>query len=804
MKRQVDIYIEGTEPNTLLGYGYNYLKLDLFDDEKINISSSIQNVQDISKVYTDFSQSFTVPASDNNNKIFEYFYQNDVDNTIDHNLRRYAYIEIGTVPFRTGKIQLEGSSVKNGKVEHYSITFYGDLISLKDTFGNTKINQLDYSFISNPYTGAAVKSRITDTTTNYDIRYPLITSQKLWSYADGTSTDLATSLGRIDWRELFPAIKVSKIFEAIQNDFNITFQSTFLNTDRFKKLFLWCKNTNDIDTKINGRDLPINTFTQYKDYANRDVFKMYYEVGNPQGEEENTFLSYSESLNSTWINCIFTIDNAPIITGPQWLIYIDVYVNGVFFNTVNVNTATSNSINIYNYYGLGSRWLKFKIRSEQSINIKYSISLDRKYYATVNNAKVIVNGGYVIAKNTIGLNLSSNTNSVYSNMPDITVSDFFSGILKQFNLTCYSVGIDTFQIEPLDNWYSKGAIIDVTKHVDDDTITVDRLPLYKNVSLSYQKSESFTNRQFGDFNGREYGDISNNYPYDGGEYKIDVPFENLLFQKFSTTPLQVGYALNGEPDFKPYVPKPVLLYLNGGTTTAIRFYDGTTESTINNVALFGQDLLTNGNIYSLNFSSDNSTWYNKLIDNSLFATYYFGYLSNLFNTKNRLTKLKAYFPISLITSLRLNDRLVIDNKRYIINTINSDITSGEVSLELINDFRKILTSNTPNVNDLGGNYSVEIFVPNNTDPNGVNVTGGSGVNVVGGSGLNNDTIVELIINANPNPVIYVKLDDGTIVRTEDDGTIIRSEKGEVYNPYLEINSTDNFGNVLDDTLYLNQ
>ena len=109
MKRVVHIYIEGTTAN-------NYDKIDLFDDEKINISSSIQNVNDIAKVYTDFSQSFTVPATENNNKIFEYFYQNDVDGAIDHNQRRYAYIEVGYVPFRSGKIQLEGSTVRNGKI----------------------------------------------------------------------------------------------------------------------------------------------------------------------------------------------------------------------------------------------------------------------------------------------------------------------------------------------------------------------------------------------------------------------------------------------------------------------------------------------------------------------------------------------------------------------------------------------------------------------------------------------------------------------------------------------------------------
>ena len=136
MNREVQIYIEGIVPN-------DYSKIDLFKDENINVSSSIQNIQDLSKVYTDFSQSFTVPATSNNNKIFEYFYENDVDNKIDHNLRRYAYIEIGLTPFRSGKIQLEGSSIKDGKVEHYTVTFYGDLISLKDTFSNKKLSDLN-------------------------------------------------------------------------------------------------------------------------------------------------------------------------------------------------------------------------------------------------------------------------------------------------------------------------------------------------------------------------------------------------------------------------------------------------------------------------------------------------------------------------------------------------------------------------------------------------------------------------------------------------------------------------------------
>ena len=44
-------------------YRSDYNRLELFNDEKISITSSIQNANDIGKIYTDFSQSFTIPAS---------------------------------------------------------------------------------------------------------------------------------------------------------------------------------------------------------------------------------------------------------------------------------------------------------------------------------------------------------------------------------------------------------------------------------------------------------------------------------------------------------------------------------------------------------------------------------------------------------------------------------------------------------------------------------------------------------------------------------------------------------------------
>ena len=98
MRRTIGFFIEGN-------------RLDLFQDEQIEITSSIQNVQDIAKVFTDFSQTFTIPTSPNNNAIFNHFYQSDVSFregvSLDHNLRRDAFIEIDSILYRRGQAKLD-------------------------------------------------------------------------------------------------------------------------------------------------------------------------------------------------------------------------------------------------------------------------------------------------------------------------------------------------------------------------------------------------------------------------------------------------------------------------------------------------------------------------------------------------------------------------------------------------------------------------------------------------------------------------------------------------------------------------
>jgi hypothetical protein len=187
-------------------------------------------------------------------------------------------------------------------------------------------------------------------------------------------------------------------------------------------------------------------------------------------------------------------------------------------------------------------------------------------------------------------------------------------------------------------------------------------------------------------NGFEYGNLRADLDSEGSDYLVQLPFENLLFNKFTGQDLQLGYAL--KTDFNKYIPKPVILYDYGVLQSCNFFLKGTsTPVNITNYNAFGQDSLIGSVNQSINFGIEISSLLLTPISNTLYSNYYQSYLENIYNLKSRKYNVKAILPISLLTYLKLNNRLVIRDKRYIINNMKIDLTSGEVDFELINDFR---------------------------------------------------------------------------------------------------------------------
>jgi hypothetical protein len=273
---KVDLYVNG-------------FRLDLFDDEDITINLSVQNVQDISKVFTDFTQGFTIPASPRNNEILQHYYNSNitgsvittetggspvwnsigitwntwttawnagasstsVTNTFDGRLRQEARIEINSLPFRTGVIEVENVQLKGTEPYAYTLTFYGDVVTLSDLFGDDYLYDLEFPEEYNfDYTDDEVFDRFT--TDDHDpIFMPLMSPVKNWIYRSGgdpaahVDNNIAYHSGHgenthgINYYELKPALKVTAVLSAIEAKYGITFTGSFISSVPFTDLSIW-------------------------------------------------------------------------------------------------------------------------------------------------------------------------------------------------------------------------------------------------------------------------------------------------------------------------------------------------------------------------------------------------------------------------------------------------------------------------------------------------------------------------------------------------------------------------------------
>lgn len=669
----VEIYIKVND---------EYKRLDLFKDEKISLTSSIQNVNDLSKVFTDYTQSFTVPASKNNNQIFNYWNENAVNDGFDQRVRYDAIIELNTIPFKKGQIQIEKANEKDNRVESFSITFYGKVKQIKDLFKEDKLNILDYSSLNHPYTYGEVLGRI-DGSIIDDVSYPLVGNQNKYEYLTGGTNDITVggSLAKsIVYTDLFPAITVSKIFEFIQNRYGITFTSTLFDTSYWKDLYLYCKNVEQ--QSVYTAPVKIN-FTSTTGTMN---------INLNLTTDEYTFTAFQS--NGTTPTVVQALS-----------LFIDPTNNTIPYR-LKVKRSDGTVVNVYNnlvgdtttqlFYDTlpypADSWY-FEIESLQPLT--FTTNLFHTKFPPIG-------GGF--SQTGSGLSSSQSTTSTINIgdfIPDLKISDFFNGLIKLFNLTITATGENTFNLEPLEFYYAYGNYIDINSYVINDSVDLERTKLFKKLSFSHEKSENVLNNFFRNTFQRkyDYGDLiyEDDLSNESTTYEIKSPFEDVMWERatgenFMTTSLI-------DKDLKPYKPKPILMYKNNinGTHTSlsqpIKMFDGTNYNNLTKYVRFSNELFINNDIASLNFGEEQSSWdLNALASDSLFALWYRNYISGLYDIRCRIVKLKAIMPITKLSDIKLNDKIVYKDKKYIINQFTADLTSGEVDFELISDFRAVTNS----------------------------------------------------------------------------------------------------------------
>ena len=285
-------------------------------------------------------------------------------------------------------------------------------------------------------------------------------------------------------------------------------------------------------------------------------------------------------------------------------------------------------------------------------------------------------------------------------MPEQKVSDFITGLVKMFNLTIESTSATTFTLEPLDDWYASGSTYDITAYTDISSHRVAKPELYRRLKLEHQLADSITMRQHRLQNGGVgYGDLRADFTFDGGELTNQTTFELLRFDKLvdentgNSVDFLVGKSI--DKDLEPYIGEPIIFYSNGIldiSGTPIGFLDetGLTPSPADpmNDCMFIANVdnqVTDNVTQMLTFGLEIDPYHEQAFNETLYGEFWEDYITDLYSTSRRVYNFKAILPMTTIYQLKMNDKLVIAGKRYIINEVNLNLRTREATLELLND-----------------------------------------------------------------------------------------------------------------------
>ncbi len=489
-------------------------RLDTYKDEDISITLNIQNIKDISKLFVDFTQNFSVPASAANNKAFKHYYNADISGGFQASLRQDATLFLNKELFREGTIELLGVNLEQGKATSYEAVFFSAGVNLKDLFGEDELTSLDLSAYDHAYEGGVIRGAMEGTTplNSGNIIYPLISPVGDWHYDsapnDHSALDIAYHSQNdnhgLNYYELKPAIKLSKIIDAIEAKYGITFTSTFFSDSKFTDLFMWCHRREGYMFK--GQE---NGFTAQKvDYtsatglfdASTDLYT------------NNTIIT-----SLIWQYSITSTNDYQV----HW------YINGEYVMSRQHSGSVTNQEVYLN------AWLK----GGDEIQMRFSPPIDwggETITITASNisGRPSENAADVFTATTSTSQSFTTDVIVADQMPEQKVYDFITGLVKMFNLVIEPTSRTKFLVEPLDDWYALGTNYDITQYADTTSLKVTKPELYKRISLKYQESDTYEMRNHRLTNGGVgYGDIRADFTFDGGELTAQNAFEIMRYQK---------------------------------------------------------------------------------------------------------------------------------------------------------------------------------------------------------------------------------------------------------------------------------
>lgn len=537
----------------------------LITDDRILVNKRFLDIENPEQKTADWSQSFLIQNTPEVARLFGQIFEVNlnISNTSTTNFNpdfnpnlkaKCSVLNENTIVFN-GYCQLNEIIINKDRLISYQVTAFANLGNFFNEIKNLTLNDVDLSAYNHPWTKTNVENTWS-TTPGAGYVYPMI------DYGLTTNYDYwATNAFR-------PAVFVKDIWDKIFQGVGWTYSSSFLTSDRFKRLIIPFTNELFLDAaEISSRNVVAATSgTTYIDSASywktdlynkipfddvtgtSGIFSLFNNSTNDFSTTTNTFTatdagkyvfnvigsvrlknvaysSYQAKIGSGWIGVKVNTDKLYLITKIDftWTLataesdYADISVTSLPIHLENGDAVTIVVGKEEFYAGTlykGSYYYKFISNNPGDIQWQFNSFTFLRITAEPD----------VVYGDTIDMN---------AGLPnDIRQTDFISSISKMFNLYMEQTAEKTLLIEPRNDYYLS-SVVDWTTKIDLNEVKL--IPMGKVNTQRYL----FTYEIDADRQNQLY---YNAYNEVYGTYKMDVDNDLLPDTKeikpiFAATPL---------------------------------------------------------------------------------------------------------------------------------------------------------------------------------------------------------------------------------------------------------------------------
>ena len=676
--------------------------LDMFSDEGISIKSVVKDMNDPKKLFTDFSRSFTLPASKRNNRVFKHYYNIDIKNGIDSRELLPAKILMNNSVYKTGNIRVDSVRVRGGLAIQYKVTFIGKLSELSRQIGKDKLRELDFTSLDK--NNFNFISEIQNTTKR-DLMFPLASKSERF-LADSSTRSLgidgarniaySTSTPALDYgireRDIVGALSVGAILDKIETRYNFNFTGA-LEADYIRDLYLWLHQT---DKERTGEiDSVIATGFAYSGSPNSSFIPV-----------TNGFIySATDETAEMGVDRRFLVKVKGVFSGSAT---IKLKMGGEIIREVSTSGQDTDSVLLLG--NTTDKIFQIEIDSDSSLTVNLTVTIDQQDREYIGVGSTGFKGWVAKPTRTMTASASTGTSGTYSaqkNIPDMSVMEFLSSIFKMFNIVAEVDADLNISTKHYDFFMSQGEVKDFTEYVDVSGYDVNRPNLYSSLLMQFEEPMLALEEGYKAVNGRNYGSLKydltgiNSVKLSGSTYNLDIKNQRTPIEPLDDlsdgSDFRVCYTLFSDVGGTEQSIKPMFTYIctpdtTTGTVSQIAFYGNITASS-STIYTMPSNVHQRGQASPVGIYGDVGLYFGEELSeyrygftmngNGLWNSFYRGTTALMFDEDKRRVKFKAHIPQSRLLSLKLSDTLRISNKFYNINAIETNYLSGVTELDLI-------------------------------------------------------------------------------------------------------------------------